>query len=61
MHEQFTKKNKITIIGEKILSFIKEVQVWEFPGGLMVRIPCFHCHGVGSVPGGETEIPQAAW
>ena len=27
----------------------------------MVRIPCFYCHGLGSIPGGETEIPQATW
>ena len=29
----------------------------EFPGGLAVRIPGFHCCGLGSVPGGGTEIP----
>ena len=33
----------------------------EFPGGLVVRIPGFHCHGPGSVPVWETEIPQATW
>ena len=32
---------------------------YEFPGGLVVRIPGFHCHGPGSVPGWGTEIPQA--
>ena len=25
----------------------------------MVRIPGFHCHGPGSIPGRGTEIPQA--
>ena len=30
----------------------------EFPGGLVVRIPGFHCHGPGSIPGQGTEIPQ---
>lgn len=25
----------------------------EFPGGLVVRILGFHCHGQGSVPGGK--------
>ena len=25
----------------------------------MVRIPGFHCHDSGSIPGQETEIPQA--
>ena len=32
---------------------------WEFPGGLVVRILGFHCCGPGSIPGWETEIPQA--
>ena len=31
----------------------------EFPGGLVVRILGFHCHGPGSIPGQGTEIPQA--
>ena len=26
--------------------------MWEFPGGLVVRIPGFHCLGLGSIPGG---------
>ena len=29
------------------------------PGGLIIRILGFHCHGPGSVPGEETEILQA--
>ena len=29
------------------------------PDGLVVRILGFHCHGLGSVPGGGTGIPQA--
>lgn len=24
---------------------------WEFPGGLVVRVWCFHCYGLGSIPG----------
>ena len=27
----------------------------------MIRIPGFHCHGLGSVLGPGTEIPQAMW
>ena len=23
---------------------------WDFPGGLLVRMPCFHCTGMGSIP-----------
>ena len=30
----------------------------EFPGGLVVRIPSFHCCGLGSVSGWGAEIPQ---
>ena len=33
----------------------------EFPGGLVVRILGFHCHGPGSVPGWGIEIRQAVW
>ena len=29
------------------------------PDGLVVRILGFHCHGLGSIPGGGTGIPQA--
>ena len=29
----------------------------EFPGGLVVRIRGFYCHGLGSDPGWGTEIP----
>ena len=36
-------------------------QWWEFPGGLLIRIWCFHCCASGSVPGRGTEIPQATW
>ena len=31
----------------------------EFPGGLVVRTWCFHCCGLGSVPGLGTKILQA--
>lgn len=40
---------------------IIELLSWEFRGGLVVRIQHFHSHGMGSIPGGETEILQAAW
>ena len=33
---------------------------WEFPGGPVVRAPCFHCEGPGSIPGQGTKILQAA-
>ena len=31
----------------------------EFPGGPVVRTQCFHCWGLGSIPGWQTKIPQA--
>ena len=32
----------------------KKNEVGEFPGGLVVRIAGFHCHGLGSIPGHGT-------
>ena len=32
---------------------------WEFPGGLVVRIPYFHCCGPNSVPGQGADILQS--
>ena len=32
---------------------------WEFPSGLVVRTWCFHCRGLGSIPGQEAQILQA--
>ena len=33
----------------------------EFPGGPVVRIQCFYCCGLGSIPGQGTKILQATW
>ena len=33
----------------------------QFPGGPGVRIRCFHCCGLGSIPAGGTKILQEAW
>ena len=33
---------------------------WEFLGGLVVRIPYFHCRGTGLIPGQGTKILHAA-
>ena len=38
-----------------------EKMVREFPDGIVVRIPGFHCRGLGSISGWGTEILQAAW
>ena len=42
-------------------ALFKVLLPWEFPGGPVVRTRCFHCPGPGSIPGQETEIPQATW
>ena len=34
---------------------------WEFPGSSVDRTQRFHCHGLGSIPGQGTKIPQAVW
>ena len=38
-------------------------EMWEFPGGPVIRTWHFHCWGPGSVPGQGTNIPAtcAAW
>ena len=39
----------------------KKYMGWrEFPGSPVVRTRCFHCRGLGSIPGWGTKIPQAA-
>ena len=40
--------------------FSREYLWEEFPGGLAVKIWCFHFHSLGSILGPETEILQAA-
>lgn len=34
-------------------------KILQFPGGLVVRICYFQCHGLASIPGQGNEIPQA--
>ena len=31
----------------------------DFPGGPVVKTPCFQCRGTGSIPGLGTKIPHA--
>ena len=33
----------------------------EFPDVPVLRTRCFHCRGLGSIPGWGTRIPQAMW
>ena len=34
-------------------------QLWDFPGGPVIKNPHFHGRGKGSIPGRGTKIPQA--
>ena len=41
----------------------KKSESREFPGGLVVKTPCFHCRtaaDMGSLPGGVTKILHAS-
>ena len=44
-----------------IYKALKNNCITKFPDGLLVRIPGFHCHGLGSVAGQGTEILKIAW
>ena len=35
-------------------------QEWDFPGGPLVRTPCFPWRGCSSIPGERTKIPHAS-
>ena len=35
--------------------------IWDFRGGLVVKILCFQCTHAGWVLGQETKIPHVAW
>ena len=54
MNKQFTEK-------EMKYTHMKNVQPWELPGSLVVRILGFHCRGLGSIPGrGSSRKPHGA-
>ena len=38
----------------------KVIEAEGFPGGPVVKTPCFHCCGPGSIPGRGTKILQAS-
>ena len=37
----------------------QKLKVWDFPGGLVIRIQGFHCHGPGSAPGKKNLDPAS--
>ena len=34
---------------------------WDFPGRPVIKIPHFHCRGVGSIPGLGPKISHTTW
>ena len=45
------------------LHLFKNFISWDFPGGPVVKTPCFQCSntgGAGSIPGWGTKIPHEA-
>ena len=36
-------------------------EMWEFPGGPVVRTQCFRCPGLCSIPGWGTKIMHGVW
>ena len=53
------KNHIISLTEPKIQHKEPKIQHKEFPAGLVVRNPCFHCCGPGSVPGWGAKILQA--
>ena len=51
-------ENSYFISQSHSFSVCEIVLLREFPGGLVVRIPGFHCRGLGSIPGRGTESPS---
>ena len=50
---------KMAFLGKVFVPGKKKYPCGEFPGGSVVRTCCFHCHGLGSIPGWGTKILQA--
>ena len=41
--------------------FFEKVLVWDFPGGLVVKIPPSNAGGLDLIPGRGPKIPYASW
>ena len=49
-----------SVISFSVEILLQEQGAWNFPGGLGVRIPSWHCCDLGSIPAWGIEILQAA-
>ena len=59
MNSQDKISSSLSVITINVNGQNSNIKNREFPGGLVLRILGFHCHGPVSVPGQGTEIPQA--
>ena len=57
------KKKKWQKMIKVVLSNKLKDCAWEFPGGPVVRTPCFHCRGHGFDPwsGNQDPASRGAW
>ena len=46
---------------EKLTVPIKQSQLWDFPGGPVVKTSPSNAGGAGSVPGWGAKVPHAWW
>ena len=52
----FIRKHRISLLLE-----MYKLASWESPRGPMVRTQCFHCWGLGSIPGRGTKTLYVVW
>ena len=57
----FLKPFCLLVLTRVIGQLLEIFWFWEFPGGPVIRIQRFHCHGPGSIPGEGTKITQPTW
>ena len=57
LRSDFFMENPKELFGQPINSTLQEILSWKFPGDPGVRTQRFHCQGLGSIPGQETNIP----
>ena len=51
---KLTKEKRMLTVCRVLISLIigiKNARFSDFPGGPIVKTSCFHCRGVGSIPG----------
>ena len=46
---------------EDLYQNIKNIHLWDFPGGPVAKTSPSNAGGAGSIPGGGARIPHASW